>query len=189
MALEKDQRYLGGGRLYFEKKVNGVLSAKKEIGDVKEFKITTAIETIEAESESGSTPEVVDEVVTKATYTISFSTMQVDKDTLVLALLGTLGTKQYSSGDTLPDGSTASAATTYTTIDPTQDLVEGRVTFVSSPKRGKKRVVIFHNVNLKFNADLLLQSKEFVTIPFEGKVLRDDSVTEGSAFFRIYEEQ
>jgi len=46
MGLSKDQRYLGGGKLYFERLVNGALQAKKEIGEVKEFKINSAVETI-----------------------------------------------------------------------------------------------------------------------------------------------
>lgn len=189
MALEKNQRLLGGGKLFFEKKVNGVLQEKKEIGEVKNFKITSAVETIEAESESEATPETVDEVIVKQTYSVSFETQQVDKETLTLALFGERGTKTIASGDTLPNGETATEDTTYTVIDPGDELVEGRLTFETTPKRGKKRIVVFYNISLKFNSDLILQAKEFISLPFEAKVKKDPNVSEGSKFFRIYEKE
>lgn len=189
MALNTDQRFLGGGRLYFERLENGVLQAKQEIGEVKDFKVTSNISTTACEALDGDTPDIVDEVVVQQDFQISFTTNQVDKDTLLLALFGEVTTKQYNAGDTLPDGSTAQGGETYNIIDAgLAETVEGRVTFITYPKRGKKKVVVFNKVALQSNGDLILQSKEFVTLPFSGKVLKDSSVTEGSPYFRIYEE-
>jgi len=189
MALQNNQRYLGGGRLYFERLVDGVLQEKKEIGEVKDFKITANVETADVETFEGAFPATVDSIVTKQNYSISFTTNQVDKDTLLLALFGEVTQKTYNQGDTLPDGSTATGGETYNIIDVGMfDNIQGRVTFVSTPARGKKKVVVFNKVALTTNGDIVLQSREFVTVGFTGKVLEDGSVTEGSKFFRVYEE-
>ena len=189
MALQTNQRYLGGGRLFFERLVGGVLQEKKEIGEVKDFKITANLETADVESFEGAFPASVDSVVVKQNYSISFTTNQVDKDTLLLALFGDLTQKTYNQGDTLPDGSTAAGGETYNIIDVGMfENIQGRLTFITSPARGKKKVIIFNKVALSTNGDILLQSREFVTIGFTGKVLEDTSVTEGSKFFRVYEE-
>jgi len=187
--LNTDQRYLGGGRLYFERLENGILQPKKEIGEVKDFKITSNIETTAVESFEGEIPELVDEVVVKQEFNISFTTNQVDKDTLLMALFGNLTSKTYKQGDTLPDGTTAAKDTTFNVVDAAMvDEVIGRLTFVTSAKRGRQKIAVFYRVSLQTNADILLQSREFVTLGFTGKVLKDPTITEGSPYFRVYEQ-
>jgi len=189
MALQKDQRLIGGGKLYFERLVDGVLQEKKEIGEVKDFKITANITTAEVEALESAVAETLDSVVIKQDYTLSFTTNQVDKDTLLLALFGKVEQKTYKQGDTLPDGTVAAADTTYNVIQGgIIDGIMGRLTFVADSARGKKKVAVFYKVSLSLNGDLLLQSKDFVTIPFTAKVLKDTSVTEGSPYFAVYEE-
>ena len=188
--LENNQRYLGRGKLYFERLKNGVLQTKQEIGEVKDFKVSVSKETAIVDADDCSSTMDVDEVVIKESYSISFTTDQVDKDTLLLALGGDeVVTKTFASGETLPDGTTAQSDTTYNVVDPKSEFVEGRLTFVTCAKVGKNKVAVFHRVNLRINGELSLWSKEKVSIPMTGTVLADTSVSEGSRYFRVYEEQ
>ena len=188
--LDKSQRFLGGGKLYFERLKNGELQAKQEIGEVKDFKVSVAKETAIVDGEDCSTTVDVDEVVIKESYSISFTTNQVDKDSLLLALGGDdVTTKTFAAGETLPDGTIAQNDTTYNVVDPKSDFVEGRLTFATCAKVGKNKVAVFHKVKLKLDSELILSSKEKVSIPMTGTVLADTSVSEGSRYFRVYEEQ
>lgn len=183
MAIE---RYLGGGRAYFEKlKADGTYETKREIGEIKGLTMSVKLEKEQAFSEDDGVAELVMELEKKKDISLKFSTQNVDKDNLALALYGTQGVTVYAIGDTLPNGEVAAAETTVPTISiGTSSIIEGRFTFISNAgtDKIKRRKWTFHKVSLSMEGDFALMSDKFVTIPLTATVLKDKSITDGSQY-------
>ncbi len=81
------------------------------------------------------------------------------------------------------------ADATYTVVEAgTETTIEGKMRFVSEPAVGIKRIWDFHKVSIVPSGDMALKSAEdWAKATFEIKVLKDDTVTSGSQFFKVTE--
>ena len=80
-------------------------------------------------------------------------------------------------------------ATAYEKIEiGTNDLVQVALMFKGQPKIGKRTIQEFYKANLTSSGEIKLKDlNDFVRISFEAKVLKDNRVTTGSEYGKIYE--
>lgn len=185
------ERSLGGGRVYFEKlKADGTYEASREIGEVKGLTLSVKLEKEQAYSSDDGFAELVMELEKKKDMTLKFSTQNVDKTNLALAIYGTDGVTEFAIGDTLPNGEIAAATTVVPTIQiGTSSIIEGRFVFISNAgtDKIKRRKWTFHKVSLSMDGDLALMSDSFVSVPLTATVLKDKSITAGSQYGMVEE--
>lgn len=186
MAETPIERYLGGGRVYFEKlNADGTHEEQREIGEIQNLTISVKLEKEQAFSQDDGPAELVMELEKKKDMSLKFATQNVDKNNLALVLYGTSGTNTYAIGETLPNGEVATVETIVPTIQiGTSSIVEGRFVFISNAgtDKIKRKKWTFNKVSLSMEGDFALMSDKFVTIPMTATVLKDKSVTEGSQY-------
>lgn len=169
------QTYIGGGVVSFEKLIDDTptYEAPVEIGLVQNFSISTSMEYAQVMDFSGSYQELYEDALQSKEISVTFTTAEVSKQTLLMALYGTEATSTAAVGDILPDGTTAAGTETITTIDAGKlNRYDGRLTFVQSPATGPVRKFTFYKTRIKPAAELALMSNEYVTIDMEAAVYK-----------------
>ena len=171
----KENRYIGGGRLYFTPVVNGVPGTEFEIGEIQSASLNFNVTTVDAFSNANVMKVLVAKVVKDITSTIKFSTQKIDLENTSMAMLGTSETETFAIGDTLPDGTTATAETIVPVIKAGENpLIEGKLRFVGDEDGDTKPVLIIYNAVITPTSDMNYISDEFTKIEFEGAVLKTD---------------
>ncbi len=169
------ERYIGGGTIYFTPYENGAYGTEIEIGEIKEASVKVASDTVEAFSQSAGPEELVEDVVMKTSGTFSYKTQNVNKENLAMALMGTLTTETFTTGATLPDGTTAAADTTVDKIVGMQKpLQKGKFRIVGEPvnETAKRPVLVIHLGSVKPTDSVGYIMKDFAALAFEGSILR-----------------
>ena len=175
--------YLGGGRLYL--KEDGATDYI-EIGGVQDFSYSTTVETVKALDKTSCTTTTASVRAKSSSGSVSFTTQNIVKENLRLALFGTSSTVNYETGDELPDGTTATEAIAIDKIEALKNpIIEGSIKFVGTTCEGKAPVYDFHRVSLTPNGDISPLAEDFMSIQFSGEML--SKIENGSPkYFDLY---
>lgn len=65
--------------------------------------------------------------------------------------------------------------------------IEAKLVFISDANVGKSFKYTFHKTSISQSGEFVLKGDDWLTLNFEGEVLKDDSQTSGSQFFSIEE--
>lgn len=171
-------RYIAGGRLYFTPYADGTYGTEIEIGEVKEFTLQNSVTNVEALSQDTGPETVVEDVVTKTDVQVSFATQNLNPDNRAMAHLGTLTAEVFAIGDTLPDGTTATAETTVDKIVGLGNTkLRGKLRVVSEPINDatKKPVLVVYLCSVRPSAAGDYIVTDYAQLKFEGKAQKTDS--------------
>ncbi len=125
------KRYIGGGKLFISLYNGTDYDTEIEIGEVKEAKVSVTQNYAEAFSKDTGISKKVDKVATSTDAKVSFTTQNISKQNLAMAMFGTLETETFNAGDKLPDGTTATEATTLDVIKgATKSKIEAKLRIV-----------------------------------------------------------
>lgn len=172
MAIE---RYIAGGKLYFAELTDGTYGTQYEIGELTEATVDVNREYSEAYNKDNGQKILAEKVLKQEDYTLTFKSQNINAANLALALGSTVTSISFTTGDTLPDGSTAAADGTYTKIEAgSKSVIVGKLLFVSAPQAGKKRVTEIPKAHITLSGSISLMSEDFATLDFEGSAMVDD---------------
>jgi len=162
------KRSYGGGKLYYQ---DG--SDWKEFGEVKDFKYSISVDTSDAMAHDGCMEEIVDTAVTKSEAKLSFTTQNMDDTNFAFSSLGSDEDVVYAIGDELPDGTTAAVQTTVRKIKAGKKLLNKiPLRYVGAACEGRRRVAVdFPSVVVTPSGDKSVQTKDFMNLGFDGKIL------------------
>jgi len=182
-AMTDTTQYLGGGRLFF--KEEGATDYI-EIGGVQDFSYNISVETVKALDKTSCTTTTSKVNAKSVGGSVTFTTQNIIKENLRLALFGKASVVNYDVGDELPDGTTASEAVAVDKIEAgKKPVIEGAIKFVGSPCDGKTPVYDFYRVVLSPNGDISPLSEDYMNIPFSGEML--SKVEDGTPkYFDLY---
>lgn len=171
-------RYIAGGTLYFTPWENGAYGTEIQIGEVKNFSLKVTAESKEAMAQDTGPELTVEEVVVGQSAEVSWKTQNLNKENRAMAHMGTLTTETFAVGDTLPDGTTATAETTIDKIvglGKTQ--LTGRLRMVSAPINASARrpVLIVYRSSVRPSGDTAYIGKDYAALEFAGKAQKTDS--------------
>lgn len=150
------ERYIGGGKLYISR-YNGVgYDAEVEIGEIQSAKLSIKQNYADATSKDNGTAVKVDKVAISTEATLNFSTQNLSKENLAIAMYGSLTTESFAIGAKLPDGTVATAATTLSVIKGgALSKVEAKVRIVGKNLSGEfNPVLLVHHAVLMPNGDV-----------------------------------
>jgi len=169
----QNDRYIGGGKIFFTPLVNGVQGTQFEIGEVQEGTLSFNVTTADAFSKDNVMKTLVAKVATSIDATLKFSTQIRNSKNTAMAMLGAESTETFAIGDTLPDGTTAAAEVVIPVIKAgTNPIIEGQVKFVGDEDGDKKPVLVVYNAVLTPTSDIAYISDDFSQLSFEGAVLK-----------------
>lgn len=169
--ITNGERYIGGGKLFFTE--NKVGAIEVEIGEVQSASLKIGVETKDAFSKDSTMKKLVEKVATAITATITFETQITNAHNTAMAMLGTSNTETFEIGDTLPDGTTATAQTVVPVIEVgTKPIIEGQLKFVGDEDGAKKPVLVVFNTVITPTGDIGYIVEDFTKLTFEGAVLK-----------------
>lgn len=167
--ITSGDRYIGGGKVFFIPKD----STEIEIGEVQEATISQNVEFADAFSRDTVMKTLVEKVVKSIEGSGKFSTQKVNVKNLAMFLLGNETTEDFTTGDTLPDGSTAGADVTIVKIEAgTNPVVEGALKFVGDEDGAKKPVLVIPSVVITPSGDMPLIADDFTNLSFDFAILK-----------------
>ncbi|MGB7402701.1 MAG: hypothetical protein WA916_08970 [Arcobacter sp.] len=167
--ITSGDRYIGGGKIFFTPKDG----EEVEIGEIQEATISTSVEFAEAWSKDTSMAKLVERIAKKVDASGKFSTQKVNLTNTAMFLLGTEATEDFVTGDTLPDGTTATADVTIAKIIAgNKPVVEGELKFIGDEDGAKKPVIVIPSVVLTPSGDLPMIVDEFAKLSFDFAILQ-----------------
>jgi hypothetical protein len=171
--ITNGERYIGGGKLFF--KENKANSVEVEIGEVQTATLKIGVETKDAFSKDKSMKKLVEKVATAINATITFETQITNAHNTAMAMLGSVDSETFAIGDTLPDGTVATAETVIPVIEVgTRPIIEGQLKFVGDEDGAKKPVLLVFNAVITPTGDIGYITEDFTKLAFEGAVLETD---------------
>lgn len=171
--ITSGERYIGGGKLFF--KENKANSVEVEIGEVQTATLKIGVETKDAFSKDSTMKKLVEKVATAINATITFETQITNAHNTAMAMLGTQGSETFAIGDTLPDGTIATAQTVVPVIEVgTKPIIEGQLKFIGDEDGEKKPVLLVFNAVITPTGDIGYIVEDFSKLTFEGAVLKTD---------------
>jgi len=181
MAIE---RYIGGGKLLFSKYNGATYDAEVEIGEIQSANLKISQTYADAMSKDTGIAKKVDKVATATDATISFTTQNVDKVNMAMAMFGTETTENFAIGATLPDGTVAAIATDIPVVNGgTLSKIEGKIKIIGENISGTEDpVLVVHHAVITPSGDIRdYFTDKHATIGFDGEILE---VAEG--YFKEY---
>jgi hypothetical protein len=171
------ERYLGGGKLFFSKYNGTDYDAEVEIGEIQSANLK--IDTTEAEAYSKDTgvKKKIDKVVTEINSNFSFTTQNVNKENMAMAMLGDLDTETFAIGDTLPDGTVATVEVVLPVIiGGVNPIIQGKIKCVGVNVSGKDNpVLLIHHAFVKASGDIRdYFADKHTTLSFESEITEID---------------
>ena len=171
--ITKNDRYIGGGKLFFTE--NKVGATEVEIGEVQSATLKIGVETKDAFSKDSTMKKLVEKVATAINATITFETQITNAHNTAMAMLGSASSETFAIGDTLPDGTIATASTVIPVIEVgTRPIIEGQLKFVGDEDGAKKPVLLVFNAVITPTGDIGYITEDFTKLAFEGAVLKTD---------------
>ena len=171
--ITKGERYIGGGKLFFKENKAG--STEVEIGEVQSATLKIGVETKDAFSKDTTMKKLVEKVATAINATIAFETQITNAHNTAMAMLGSANSETFAIGDTLPDGTVATASTVIPVIEVgTRPIIEGQLKFVGDEDGAKKPVLLVFNAVITPTGDIGYITEDFTKLAFEGAVLKTD---------------
>lgn len=174
MAVE---RYIGGGTIHFTPWTGGAYGAEVEIGEVQSATLKISATYADAMSKDNGVSKKVDKTLTATDASLSFTTQNVNKENMALAMMGTSTTQTFAVGDTLPDGIVATVSTVVpVTIAGNVSKIEGKIRIVGVNISGAENPVLeVPMVVLTPSGDIRdYFADKHTTIGFDGEILEVD---------------
>lgn len=166
----KNDRYIGGGKLYFKSNKSG--STEIELAEVQDAKFKVNVVTKDAFAKSNVMKTLVAKVATEITSTISFSVQKINIETMAMAMLGTVTSETFAVGAKLPDNTTATISTTIPVIKVGNNpIIEGQLRFVGDADGDIKPVLLIYDAVITPSGDISYITEDFGQLSFEGAVL------------------
>jgi hypothetical protein len=181
MAIE---RYIGGGKIHMSLYNGTDYDAEVEIGEITEAKVSITQNYAEAFSKDTGISKKVDKVATSTDAKVTFTTQNINKENLRMAMFGVVGTETFAIGDTLPDGTVAAAETTIDFIDGGKlSKIEAKLRIVgTNVTDGKNPVMMIHHAVITPTGDARdYFADNHSTLGFEGEILEI-----GGEYFKEY---
>ena len=168
----KNNRYIGGGKLYFTSEDDGAVEL--DLGEVKNINFKVETEEAKAYDNSEVLEKLVDVVAIGVTATLTFDTQTINIQNMALATKANLTSETFTDGQELPDGTTVSGDDVVVpVIDMAKKpIIRGKFRFVGDENGDEKPVLLIYSAALKSSSDFGYISKEFQTLSFEGEVLK-----------------
>ncbi len=165
-------RYIGGGKIYFTPKGE---TDVREFGECQEAKVSISTEVAEAINKDSCMAVKAGKFVKAINATIEFTTQNISIENMALARLGKIEDVEFQTGETLPDGSSASENTTIKCIKAgSNPIIEGSIKFVGDECGDEKPVLIVHNAVLSPSGEFAYIADDVQTLGFSGEVLDTD---------------
>lgn len=169
--LKKDnkiERYIGGGKVYFTPKDG----EEREIGEIQSASLSLDVETKDAMNYDDCMAKKSAKAVSAINGTIKFETNNINIENMNMYMLGKVENVAFATGDTLPDGSTATADTTIKCIKgATNPILEGSLKFIGDECGDIKPVLVIHNAVFTPDGDFNYIAEEWQKLGFSGEVL------------------
>jgi len=182
MAIE---RYIGGGKLFISKWNGSTYDAEVEVGEIQSATLKVSQTYADAISKDNGIGKKVDKVSTATDATISFTTQNVNKINIAMAMFGgDTQTETFAIGDTLPDNTVATVETILPVINgATLSKVEAKIRIIGVNISGSDNpVLLVHHVVLTPSGDIRdYFADKHTTLGFDGEIME---VTEG--YFKEY---
>jgi len=170
--MRQDNRVIGAGEIWFKKEGAGDFT---KIGEIQSAKISTNVEKKETFDKSSTMKKIVDMCAKSVNATITFDTRKLNKHNMAMHMLGEEETETFAIGDTLPDGTVATAETTIPVIKAgVNPLIKGAVKFIGDDDGDERPVLVCEYCVITPSGDRELIGEDYVGISFEGAVLVDD---------------
>lgn len=167
----KQDRYIGGGKLFFRSTKAG--ATEVELGEVQDVNFKVNVTTKDAFVKDGVMKRLVAKVATEITSTVSFSVQKLDINNMAMAMLGSVSTKTFDVGSMLPDNTTATASKTIPVIKVGDNpIIEGQLRFIGDEDGEQKPVLLIFNAVITPNGDISYITEDFSKLSFEGAVLK-----------------
>jgi len=178
------ERYMGGGKSYWTPWDGTAYGAEVEIGEIKNVSLKLSSTTADATSMDSGIAKKVDKVVTAIDGVTSFTTQNMNKENMAMAMLGELSTETFAIGDDLPDGTVATVETIIPVIiGGVVPKIEGKLRVVSVNVAGTTNPVLeIPMLSLTPSGDIREYfADKHATLGFDGEIIETDGV-----FFKEY---
>lgn len=170
----KDDRYIGGGKLFF--KSDKVGATEVELAEVQDVKFKVNVTTKDAFAKTNVMKVLVAKVATEINSTISFSVQKLNIENVAIAMHGTVSSETFKIGDTLPDNTVATAQTVIPVIKVGENpIIKGQLRFIGDKDGDEKPVLLVHSAVLTPSGDMSYITEDFAQLSFEGAVLKTDA--------------
>jgi hypothetical protein len=171
----QNDRYIGGGKVYFTPLENGTLGTEYEIGEVQSASLSFNVTTVDAFNRDQTMKKLVAKVATGVDAVVKLETQITNAKNTAMAMLGTEDSETFAIGDTLPDGTTAAAETTIPVIKAGEKpIIEGQLKFVGDEDGDTKPVLLVFNAVMTPSGDIGYIMDDFSKLSFDGAVLKTD---------------
>ncbi|MCX6076429.1 MAG: hypothetical protein NTW78_06010 [Campylobacterales bacterium] len=169
------ERYIGGGKIFLAKWNGTLYETEVEVGEIQSATLKINPTYTDAIAKDSGIAKKVDKVVKSVDATISFTTQNVNKVNMAMAMLGSdTQTETFAIGDTLPDNTVATVETVIPVIDGvTISKIEARVRIVGVNISGSfNPVLLVHHAVITPTSDLRdFFADKHATLGFNGEVL------------------
>jgi len=177
------ERYIGGGTVELALYNGTGYEPFVAIGEVQTATLKISNTYADGYSKDEGVKKQVDKVLTETKATTAFTTQNMSKDNMAMAMFGTVGTEVFAIGDTLPDGTTATVETTLDVIKGgTIAKVEGKIRIIGKNLSGSKNPVLeIHHAFITPSGDVRdYFAEKHATVGFDCEIVKLD--TEDSHF-------
>lgn len=172
--LKKDNaiiRYIGGGKVFFTPKGG----TEREIGECQSANVSIETELAEAINRDNCMAVKAGKMVKAINGKVEFTTQNINLDNMAMSMLGKVEDVAFKTGDTLPDGTTATADISIKCIKAGQmPILEGALKFVGDSCGDEKPVLVIHNAIISPNGTFEYITEEYQKLGFSGEVLKAD---------------
>jgi len=151
------ERYIGGGKVFLSKFNGTDYEDEVEVGEIQSATLKMSQTTTDAMSKDSGISKKVDKVVTATDTTLSFTTQNLDKKNLAMAMFGSdADTETFAIGDTLPDNTVATEETIVPVIKGASlSKIEAKVKIIGVNVSGDSNpVLLVHHAYLTPSSDI-----------------------------------
>ena len=173
MAITKE-RYIGGGTLFFSKWNGLTYDTEIEIGEIQSANLKIETTEVDAVSKDAGISKKVDKVITEIKSNFSFTTQNVNKENMAMAMFGDLQTEAFAIGSTLPDGVVATTQMNIPVIiGGVNPIIEGKIKMVGVNISGDNNPVLqINHAFIKASGDVRdYFADKHSTLAFDGEIV------------------
>jgi len=169
------ERYIGGGRVFLSKWNGVTYDLEVEVGEIQNATLKISQDYADAMSKDNGIQKKVDKVAKSTNATISFTTQNVNKVNMAMAMFGadTL-TETFAIGATLPDNTVATVSTIIPVINgATLSKIEAQIRIIGVNLSGSDNpVLLVHHAVITPTGDIRdFFADKHATLGFDGEIL------------------
>lgn len=169
------ERYIGGGTLHISKWNGTTYDTEVEVGEIQSAALKISQDYVDAFSKDSGIQKKVDKVAKSTSATISFTTQNVNKANMAMAMFGSdTETETFAIGDTLPDNTVATVETIIPVINgATLSKIEAKVRIIGVNVTGSNNpVLLVHHAVITPTGDVRdFFADKHSTLGFDGEIL------------------